>query len=167
MRVPIKDRATMRRTLLLFCVLPFFSCMARAEWEVPLTDCDRSAARDFGQTKSGVPFEKIDRRAAIPACEVAVRKYPGSTRLIFELGRSYLKGGNYNAALARSQQAAEHGYPPAMNAIGSMYFDGSGVSKDEGKAIAWYRKAVERGDVGGQLNLALDRRKGVEYLEIM
>ncbi|MGC9953638.1 MAG: tetratricopeptide repeat protein [Rhizomicrobium sp.] len=150
----------MRRTLLLLCVLPFFSCMARAEREVPLTDCDRYAASDFGQTKSGVPFEKIDPRAAIPACEVAVRIYPGSTRLVFELGRSYLKGGSFNAALARFRQAAERGYPPAMNSIGSMYFDGSGVSKDEGKAIAWYRKAAERGDVSGQLNLALAYENG-------
>jgi len=69
--------------------------------QAPITNCDRYAASDLDSGKTGVPFEKIDPKIAIPACEEAVRTYPRSTRLIFELGRSYLKGGDFAAALVR------------------------------------------------------------------
>jgi TPR repeat protein len=150
----------MSRRLVFLCALQFFACVARAEQEAPATGCDRYAASDFGQIKSGISFEKIDPIVAIPACEEAVRTYPGSTRLVFQLGRSYLKSGDFDAALGRFRQASEEGYPPALNAIGTMYSDGSGVPKDESKAVNWYRKAAERGYIGGQLNLGFMYENG-------
>ena len=148
------------RGFVLFSVLVFSPCLAWAEQEAPVTDCDRYAASELDQTNPGVPFEKIDRKAAIPACEEAVRTYPGSARLIFELGRSYLKGGDFAAALMRFRQGAEQTYPPALNAIGTMYANGSGVPKDESEAVNWYRKSAERGYVGGQLNFGLMYENG-------
>lgn len=150
----------MRRTLVLLFVLQCVGSAAKAEQEAPHTDCDRYAASDLGPINSGVPFEKIEPSVAIPACENALRTYPDSNRLVYELGRSYLKGRIFDAALSRFRQAAERGYPPAMNSIGSMYSGGSGVPKDDSKAIAWYRKAADRGDIGGQLNLALAYENG-------
>ncbi len=133
-----------------------------AAQEAPFTNCDAYAAIDVGpgQNRSGVAFDKIDPKIAVPACEEAVRRYPGSTRLIFELGRSYSKSGNFAAALGQFQKAAEAGYPPALNALGVMYADGSGVPKDEREAVNWYRKAAGLGDVGGQLNLGFMYENG-------
>jgi uncharacterized protein len=148
------------RRLALFSTLVFFPCLALAEQVAPLTDCDRHAASELDHADPGVPFERIDPEAAIPACEEAVRAYPDSARLVFELGRSYLKGGNFAAAWARFRQGVEQSYPPAMNAIGNMYADGSGVQKDDSEAINWYRKSAERGYVGGQLNLGLVYENG-------
>lgn len=148
-------------SLLVLCVLQLFAYVAaRAEQKAPFTDCDRYAASDVGQIKSGVPFDNIDPKSAVPACEDAVRKYPDSNRLTFELGRSYWKSGDFGAALGRFRQAAGLGYPPAMNAIGSMYSDGSGVPKDDGEAVNWYRKAAGRDDIGGQLNLGFMYENG-------
>jgi len=146
--------------LALFSVLVFCPCLAWAGQETPATDCDRYAGSALDQTNSGVPFEKINSKVAIPACEEAVRTHPGSARLIFELGRSYLKGGDFAAALTRFRQSAEQNYPPALNAIGTMYANGSGVPKDESEAVNWYRRSAEQGYIGGQLNLGLMYENG-------
>ena len=112
----------MARKLVLLCAFQFFACLARAEEEAPITDCDRYAEVDLDdQTKPGIPFEKIDPKIAISACEEAVQTYPGSARLAFELGRSYSKSGDFAAALVQFRQGAEQGYPPALNSIGAMY----------------------------------------------
>ena len=151
----------MGRGLGFLCVLLLFARGgARADPEAPFTDCDLYAASEWDHTKSGVPFEKIDPKIAIPACEDAVRTYPGSARLVFELGRSYLKSGDFGAALIRFRQGAGQGYPPALNAIGTMYSNGSGVPKDEGEAVNWYQKAAERGYVAAQMNLGFMYENG-------
>lgn len=64
--------------------------------EAPVTDCDFKAAFNLtiDQKTINVPFDKIDSKSAIPACQKAIQKYPNSNRLLFELGRSYLKGEN-------------------------------------------------------------------------
>ncbi len=151
----------MGRQLALLCVFQFLACLARAEQEAPITDCDRYTATETDQTKSGVPFEKIDPKTAIPACEEAVRAYPGSARLAFELGRAHLKKGDFDFALARFRQMAEEGYPPAVNSIGTMFFNGSGVPKNEGEAVNWFQKAAEQGYIPAQLNLGFAYTKGL------
>jgi TPR repeat protein len=147
--------------LVVICILQLWlGAAARAQQEAPVSDCDRYAASEFDQTQRGVPFEQIRPTIAVPACEEAVRTYPDSARLLYELGRSYLKKGDFEAALTQLRKAAGQGYAPALNEIGTMYSDGSGVSKDEGEAVKWYRKAAERGYVGGQLNLAFMYENG-------
>jgi len=149
------------RRLALLCVLQCFACLAGAEQDAPVTDCDRYAANENGlDRKPGVPIEKLDPTIAIPACEDAVHKYPGNARLVFQLGRSYIKSGDFGAALSRYRQAAERGYPPAMSAMGAMYLGGLGVSKDEVEAAKWYRKAAEQGDIVGQYNLGYMYQNG-------
>jgi uncharacterized protein len=153
----------MARRFLILCVVQILvSMVARADEEAPFTDCDKYAATDLktGSSHDGVPFEKIDPKVAIPACEEAVRKYPNSARLVFELGRSYSRNGDYGPALGRFQLAAAQGYPPALNSIGTVYFDGFGVPKDDGKAVIWFRRAAEQGNIGGQLNLGLSYENG-------
>jgi TPR repeat protein len=155
------EEAAMGRGLVVICILQIcVSAAVRAQQEAPVTDCDRYAASEFDSTQRGVPFEQIIPNIAVPACEDAVRTYPDSARLLYELGRAYLKKGDFEAALTQLRKAGGQGYAPALNEIGTMYSDGFGVPKDEGEAVKWYRNGAERGYVGGQLNLAFMYENG-------
>lgn len=48
---------------------------------------------------------------------------------------------------------AEQGNPKAQYALGTMYAEGSGVSKDYSEAMKWFRKSAEQGDPYGQYGL--------------
>jgi TPR repeat protein len=149
------------RKLLIACLIGLVSCAAEAQQEAPAVDCDRYAASDYRQIGTGIPFEKIDPKVAIPACEEAARQYPNSARLVFELGRSRLKAGDYDIALRLFHQAADGGYTPALGSIGSMYLEGKGVAKDEHMAFDWLRKAAERGFAGSQVSLGFMLENGI------
>jgi len=129
---------------------------------VPATDCDTYAASDFDTQRkaSGVPFDKIDSVLAVPACERAVRKYPNSVRLIYQLGRTYAKKNDFRSAFVQYQKAANQGYVLAEYNLGVLYERGWGVAKDEPEAVAWYRKAAEQGFASAQSNLGNMYRNG-------
>src|SRR5262245_9777923 len=77
-----------------------------------VTDCDRYAASDVDpqRTTAGVSFERINPNLAVPACQNAVRQFPDSARLIFQLGRSYDRGKSFIAAFFQYHKAADKGY---------------------------------------------------------
>jgi TPR repeat protein len=126
----------------------------------PDTDCDTYAASDLDPQRraNGIPFDKID--SAIPACERAVRKYPNSTRLIYQLGRAYAKKNDFKTAFVQYQKAADQGYVLAEYNLGVLYEKGWGVAMDEAQAAAWYRKAAQQGFVLAQSNLGNMYRNG-------
>src|SRR6266581_2841069 len=142
-----------RKSAVLGVFYLFVVGVTAAGQEAPPTNCDTQAA-------ISVPFEKINPTVAIPACEEAVRRYPASNRLIFELGRSYAKSRNFSIALTHFRKAAAQGYAPAQNSIGVCYDNGEGVTKDESEAVNWYRKAALQGDIPGQLNLGSMYERG-------
>jgi Sel1 repeat len=123
--------------------------------DIPATDCDRYAASDEDPLRKtvDVPTAEINPALAIPACEVAVRQYPNSGRLIHQLGRSYYKANNFDAAIAQFRKAAGQGYAPAQNSLGVMYEKGQGVPKDWEQAFACYQKAADQGYSAAQNNL--------------
>ena len=47
--------------------------------------------------------------------------------------------------LSELQHQANQGYAAAQNNLGVMYAEGRGVSKDDDKAVEWYRKAADQG----------------------
>ena len=53
------------------------------------------------------------------------------------------------------RRAAEQGDAIAQFNLGVMYHTGSGVPKDDQKAVLWYRKAAEQGHAGAQSNLGV------------
>ena len=114
--------------------------------EAPTTQCDLYAASAFDPQRkaTGVPADKINPALAVPACESAVRQYPNSTRLIFQLGRAYQKDNNFTAALQQYRRAADQGHAVAQTNLGVMYENGQGVSRDYQQAAAWYRKLPNR-----------------------
>ena len=122
----------------------------------PATDCDRLAAEadDVERTAPAVADEALDPALAVPACEAAVAQRPDSRRLVFQLGRAYLKAANLNGAFARFHDAAEQGHVLAQTYLGALYLEGSGTAKDDVQAALWFRKAADAGDSVAQYNLA-------------
>ena len=99
---------------------------------VPPTDCNKYAASplDPERMMDGIPPEKINPHLAIPACESAVRKYPNSARLIYQLGRAYTKNNDFSSALVQYRKAADQEYAAAKINLGLMYGSGLGVPQD-------------------------------------
>jgi TPR repeat protein len=115
---------------------------------------------DSQRKVNGVPFDKINSVLAVPACESAVRKYPNSVRLIYQLGRAYAKKNDFKSAFVQYQKAADQEYVLAEYNLGVLYEKGWGVAKDDAQAVAWYRKAAEQGMALAQFNLGNMYGKG-------
>jgi TPR repeat protein len=131
--------------------------------EVLTTDCDRYAASEVDPQRKapGVPFKKLDALLAVPACESAVRQYPDSIRLNYQLGRAYKKAGNFQAAMQQYRKAAEQGSALAQTDLGNLHFQGQGVPKDYLRAITLWRKAADQGAAEAQYNLGYMYRHGL------
>jgi TPR repeat protein len=130
--------------------------------DAPVTDCDTYAASDADpQHKAeGVDSDALNPALAIPACEAAVRQYPESGRLMFQLGRAYVRAKNFEAAVAQYRNAAEYGHALAQNNLGGMYANGRGVPHDDVQAALWVRKAAEQGYSPAQSNLGFMYAEG-------
>ena len=144
------------------CVLTLFLSTNAFTQDAPVTDCDRYAASDQDPQHIGVgvPFDKMDPALAIPACEAAVRQYPNSSRLAYQLGRAYYKANNFDAALSQLRTPANQGYAVAQTTLGVMYENGQGVPQDYAQAVAWYRKAADQGLAVAQVNLGVMYKNG-------
>lgn len=70
----------------------------------------------------------------------------------------------YAGAVRLYHQAAEAGFAPAQNNLGTMYEEGLGVVSDPQEAIRWYRLAAEQGEPHAQHSLGemLLKGRGVE-----
>jgi len=76
---------------------------------------------------------------------------------------------NYSEAVRWFRAAAEQGFASAQESLGSMYYNGHGVSQDYKEAVRWSRAAAEQGHSGAQNNLGVkyDRGQGVpqDYIQ--
>ncbi len=112
-----------------------------------ITECDKLAA-DTGNFigVESVSFGDIDAKKAIPACEEAIKLYPGSARLKNSLARAYEKSRQFKKALKYYQAAADQGHRAAINALGVAYLAGCGMPKpDVKKGLTLIHKARELG----------------------
>src|ERR1700728_2564109 len=109
-----------------------------------IVQCDTYTASDYDpkRTAPPVPFNKIDPKNAIPACEAAVQQFSDDIRLNFNLGRAYQKANEMSAALDHYKKAADQGFAPAENNVAMMYRNGWGVEPNVGTALVWYQKAA-------------------------
>lgn len=65
-------------------------------------------------------------------------------------------------AFALLTQAAEKGYAPAQNEVGSYYMLGrGGIAKDAKTALAWFSKAAVQGYPDGEFNIGLMEVQGL------
>ena len=116
-----------------------------------ITDCDRLAAMPFDAGHAaelpGVDSDKIDVKAAGPACDDAMQRYPTVSRFVFEAGRVAYAKRNYAEAMKLYLKADEGGYRMAANNVGNLYEDGGfGVREDYAQAFRWYKQAADAGE---------------------
>jgi TPR repeat protein len=131
--------------------------------DAPVTECDTYAASavDPYRKTAGVPEEKLDASLAIPACASAIRKFPNSPRLKYQLGRGYWKSNNFGEAIIWFRQAAEYRYAPAEALLGYMFQFGQGVPQNYREAFSWYSQAANQGFAPAQKNLGLFYEMGL------
>lgn len=83
-----------------------------------------------------------------------------------EDAQAAFKRRDYAGAARLFMAVAEEGNVMAQVALGTMYADGVGVSRDEQTALRWLRPAAEKGWVGAQYSLAkVLYRGGLDYPE--
>ena len=63
--------------------------------------------------------------------------------------------GNYSAALRLFRPLADQGNAEAQYTLGRMYYNGDGVTQDDGEAAKWWRKAADQGNARAQFGLGL------------
>ncbi|TFF27392.1 DUF2610 domain-containing protein [Jiella endophytica] len=139
---------------------------AMAELRKAVQACDRLAASEADRMRprgvSGVPFDKIDAKSAVPACRQAVEARPDDARMHFQLGRALkASGGSLNDVVASYQRASELGSPLADASLGSMYVAGNGVQRDYARALALFRSAADHELPVAQHNLGSMYEKGL------
>ncbi len=61
--------------------------------------------------------------------------------------------GDYPTAIRLLRPLAEQGNAQAQNALGAMYYNGTGVAQDFKEALKWYRAAAQQGYGSAQVNL--------------
>ena len=79
----------------------------------------------------------------------------------FQKGLNALQKKDYATALREWKPLAEQGHAPAQSGLGTMYFQGTGVSKDYKTAVKWFRLAAEQGHLLAQVNLDRIYYKGI------
>lgn len=68
----------------------------------------------------------------------------------FEEGVSAAQRGDFATALKHFEPLAEQGDANAQRSLGIMYAYGEGVTQDDVKAVAWYRRAADQGYAAAQ-----------------
>ena len=115
----------------------------------PANDCDKYAANSLDPNRKapGVTLVALDPARAMPACEAAVQKYPGTARFMYQLGRAHHKSDNFATAALWYKTAMQHGSGFGEAAYGLMLLYGQGVQKDVAKAVPLFRDAADKGNV--------------------
>jgi hypothetical protein len=152
------DRAPARGVLFsaAICVGLLFCASARADTTAPKNGCDTAASFEFdGQRVApGVSYVAINAPVAIAACVQAVRLYPASGRLHFELGRAFEKAGNLPRAIAAYNRAAQLGHGGGFNNLGELYRAGKGAPRNLGIARQEFEAGSALGYPEAEFNLA-------------
>ena len=143
----------------------------------PISDCDRLAASDLDPARPpevpGVAFENIDAEQAIPACNKAIEQNPRIARLLYNLGRAYLRLSNMpgldadkaTAAIRQARlnydDARRRGYVSALYDLAVLTESGAGGDVDEQEASKLLRQAAQQGLPLAMYNLGLHYKYGM------
>ena len=73
----------------------------------------------------------------------------------YEEAQYAIRTRNFEQAVKLFKELAADGHADSQYQLAAMYRTGRGVSKDHGKAAAWYRKAADQGHVNSQHNLGV------------
>jgi TPR repeat protein len=121
----------------------------------PKISCDELAGDEIALAKV-----REQGATAVSSCRAAVSLYPQTRRFKWQLARALFVTRAYDEAHQLCQSLANEGQAKAMNCLGVMYRNGQGVSKDQGQAIEWFRKAAQKHDAHAENNLGLAYQNG-------
>ena len=79
----------------------------------------------------------------------------------FDDGTTAFRNGDYKTAAKEFTEAAKTGDYRAMYALGSMYFEGTGVEKDNKKAYRWFKEAAGYNEIRAEYKLGLMYDEGI------
>lgn len=79
----------------------------------------------------------------------------------FDEAAGAFAAGDYAKALQETRPLADQGDPRGQYAMGVLYENGFGVTKDQKLAAAWYLKSAEQGNTDAQYNLGAMHEHGV------
>lgn len=158
----------MRRTICTIAALALaypFGVAAQGDIASILAICDRVAASPLDKDRpagvAGVATDKLDPGIAIAACEPAAKAAPDNPRIMYQLGRAYWAGKNYEAARVTLSKADEAGHLLATNNLAILYLQGLGVPADASRGIRLFEKAangrlpIAMGNLGQQYFVAI------------
>jgi TIR domain/Sel1 repeat len=116
----------------------------------PSADCDRLAASPYDKDRpkgvTGVlDIETIDPSAG-PACDDAMRRHPDVSRYIYESGRVAVARRETERAAGLFDAAIAKGNVSANAALGVLYLNGEGVTRDYDRARRLFETGAEGGD---------------------
>ncbi len=78
----------------------------------------------------------------------------------FQRAMDYYDVEKFAKAAKYLKKAALQGHIKAQNNLGTMYYEGQGVTQNFTEAANWYRKSAEQNNVDAQFNLAAMYKKG-------
>ncbi|MGD8567847.1 MAG: tetratricopeptide repeat protein [Gammaproteobacteria bacterium] len=150
-----RKRWSLKRRLVPVVAFSIMSCSCLAVTATDITECDRLAAHpgDPEKRAPGVSWSNLDAKAALIACEKAIKRQPSIARLQYQYARILDKQKRYREAATWYGKAAEQGYASAQNSLGYAYERGQGVPANNQKAFYWYKQAAQQGHAQAQNNL--------------
>ena len=115
--------------------------------DVALTECDRLAGDrlDLQGVAEGILSGQIDTKAALPACENAVKARPSVGRFTYQLGRVYAALGRDAESAEMFHKAADLGHTRALWALGNRDETVQPVNFERGKTTL--ERAAAAGDI--------------------
>ena len=112
----------------------------------PIHECDRLAGHPLdpqGVARWGGFWESLDTNKAIPACEIAVSRFPDSPRYQFQLGRALQKAGRLDEAVTWYEKSARNSYAAADVNLARFYARTKQIPEDYNGLPKDYNKAME------------------------
>ncbi|WP_224702786.1 tetratricopeptide repeat protein [Devosia aquimaris] len=106
-----------------------------------------------GFRETGIAWNQIDVKAALPACLAADLETPNDPPTLYRLGRIYLQQHDFDRALPLLLESAEAGYGPAQTAYGTAFIQGE-IAPDYVVALRWLKRAAANGQPMAKANLA-------------
>ncbi len=130
------------------------------------TDCDLHAGNpsDRQRVGAGIAYDAMKSDLAIAACQKAIATAPNVGRFHYQLGRAYMKAGQYHNMARSFERAGELRHVFAWISLGLEHALGMNITKNPGLAAAYFKKPAEQGHPEGQALYAdaLFRGNGVQ-----
>ena len=83
----------------------------------------------------------------------------------YDKGLAAYESGDFATALREWRPLAEQGDADAQRGLGSMYYNGKGVSPNYRTAAKWYTRAAKQGDASAQAILGVLNAKGLGVIK--